>query len=394
MRVGFAAALRWLRGLSPADLADVEGGREESAKPDSRRGENTSRDLAVLRWCGAQDEDIGGISPSDLRPGDTIVVPASYGGCDLYGWAPGLHRGVFDIAESVGAECDNLVLRLHPSVLAQYGIDQGALVGVLVPDEDDPSLLVPDLAAVGRTLSFIADTDSDLAQLARALLGAGYDVLPYPDGAESGGVLVARRDERAALGDDGAQLGGAEVSLREHQDGVVHEVVRMAEAVELDGSLVQLIAEAGRRHDEGKRDPRFQRLLAGGSSLASQEPLAKGRVRVREGHALRRAWREAGLPGGFRHEATSTALIDGIAGAADDDLVRHLVASHHGCARPYLPVVADSAAWIDTSALERVDGEVPERFWRLVRCYGWWGLAYLEATLRLADHRQSARERI
>ena len=264
-----------------------------------------------------------------------------------------------------------------------------------MPDEDDPSLLVPDLAAVGRSLAFIAETDCDLAQPARALLGTGYDVLSYPDGGQyAGGVLIARRDERAALGDEGAQLGGAEVSLREHQDGVVHEVVRMAEAVELDGeTLVRLIAEAARRHDEGKRDPRFQRLLAGGFWIAREEPLAKGRVRVREGRALRRAWREAGLPGGFRHEAISTALIDGIAAVADDDLVRHLVASHHGCARPYLPVVADSAAWIDTSGLERIDGEIPERFWRLVRCYGWWGLAYLEATLRLADHRQSAKER-
>jgi CRISPR-associated endonuclease/helicase Cas3 len=393
LRVSFAAALRWLRGLSPADLADVEGGKEESAKPDSRRNGETSRDLAVLRWCGAHDEDTRDVSPSDLRPGDTIVVPASYGGCDLYGWAPGLRRGVFDLAESVPAERDDLVLRLHPSVLAQYDIAKGVLEGVLVPDEDDPSLLVPDLAGVEHALSFIADTNSDLARLARALLGTVYDVLPYPDGAESGGVLIARRDESGALGDDNAQLGGAEVSLREHQDGVVHEVVRMAQAVELEGSLVRLIAEAGRRHDEGKRDPRFQRLLTGGSSLAPEEPLAKGRVRLRDVASQRRAWREAGLPGGFRHEAASTALIDGIVGAADDDLVRHLVASHHGCARPFLPVVADSAAWIDTSGLERVDGEVSERFWRLIRCYGWWGLAYLEATLRLADHRQSARER-
>ena len=92
--------------------------------------------------------------------------------------------------------------------------------------------------------------------------------------------------------------------------------------------------------------------------------------------------------------------------AADRDLALHLVTSHHGRGRPFAPVVEDpdpvevelplfgySMRTNSRTGLERLDGGVPERFWRLVRRYGWWGLAWLEALVRVADHRRSDAER-
>jgi CRISPR-associated endonuclease/helicase Cas3 len=82
-----------------------------------------------------------------------------------------------------------------------------------------------------------------------------------------------------------------------------------------------------------------------------------------------------------------------------------LISSHHGCCRPFAPAVEDSAPVIvqlqhgdyfleasSAHGLERLDSGVADRFWLLARRYGWFGLAYLEAILRLADHRRSEDE--
>ena len=80
----------------------------------------------------------------------------------------------------------------------------------------------------------------------------------------------------------------------------------------------------------------------------------------------------------------------------------HLIASHHGGCRPFAPVVLDTESvcvgyaasgyemhWTGPTGLERLDSGVADRFWRLTRRYGWWGLAWLEALVRLADWRRS-----
>jgi len=85
----------------------------------------------------------------------------------------------------------------------------------------------------------------------------------------------------------------------------------------------------------------------------------------------------------------------------DHDLLLHLIGSHHGRCRPFAPVVDDEGAfevsyqgWRARTdhGLEAAGSGVSERFWLLVRRYGWYGLAYLETLVRLADHRQSEQE--
>jgi CRISPR-associated endonuclease/helicase Cas3 len=67
------------------------------------------------------------------------------------------------------------------------------------------------------------------------------------------------------------------------------------------------------------------------------------------------------------------------------ELVLHLIAAHHGRARPHFP--ADEAIDPEHPARSSAETvrEVPQRYARLQRKYGRWGLAYLESLVRAAD---------
>jgi CRISPR-associated endonuclease/helicase Cas3 len=167
---------------------------------------------------------------------------------------------------------------------------------------------------------------------------------------------------------------------------------------------------AGLWHDAGKADFRFQRWLNGGSefkALVQPEPLAKGAVKRGGRREIREARERAGYPKGARHEVMSLAIMDAAgsalaAMATDWSRTQYIVASHHGHCRPFAPWVADpypvdviftqadsTVSAPSVHGLERLDSGVADRFWQMVRVYGWWGIAWLEAIFRLADHRQS-----
>ena len=113
----------------------------------------------------------------------------------------------------------------------------------------------------------------------------------------------------------------------------------------------------------------------------------------------------AGYPKGARHEVTSVAAASALGlveSAHDKELVLHLIGTHHGWGRPFLPVWTEDPFWRvsvewdgkkgeTTSGVElaRIDSGWVDRFWDLNRKYGYWGLAYLEGILRRADCMQS-----
>ncbi|MBF0335848.1 MAG: type I-U CRISPR-associated helicase/endonuclease Cas3, partial [Alphaproteobacteria bacterium] len=95
----------------------------------------------------------------------------------------------------------------------------------------------------------------------------------------------------------------------------------------------------------------------------------------------------------YRHEFGSLrdAEVDAELAALPDetrDLALHLIASHHGHARPTL-VAEDEVS--PPSLNQARAREAALRFVRLQRRWGPWGLAWWEALLRAADRRASRR---
>jgi CRISPR-associated endonuclease/helicase Cas3 len=349
----------------------------------------------ALRWRGP-DDSATAFALGDIQPGDTLIVPVTHGGCDQFGWNPASLDPVRDIAEEARTHAGRArVLRLHPALPCPHEALDPLRTLAEEPEEGLRSHAAECLAAAGEALP----------RAARVEL--------HPTG--TGVVVTWPGDRRAASfadTDDTSSRAAVDqrVPLSAHQIAVAAEARRYAEKAGLSASLVEVLAFAGRVHDLGKADPRFQAWLCGGNplfALREPEPLAKsGRAPGRPGE-IARARAASGYPRGARHELLSTALLQAAPGlpVADADLLLHLVASHHGYCRPFPPVVEDSAP-LDVSValdgvgtltastatgLERLDSGVPARFFRLMRRHGWWGLAYLESLLRLADHRVSER---
>jgi CRISPR-associated endonuclease/helicase Cas3 len=424
---------QWLRtGPAPdIEASDIEGAPHEAIPTAAGNGQSRR----ALRY--APDGTIEPVAPGELVPGDLLVVPTDYGGCDIYGWAPNSRTPVIDLGDLVGGHRHRrATCRLIPTLdrvldqwdpeLAPAWTDARTELAKQLAEEDgpfDPSRLTELLKRLREDFERI---EKDRGRWSDALphmhiLRTLVDrpaAMSYTSTTDQGTervhhLLVSARKGISVSGDAttaGSAATGKPMGLRSHQLAVRKRAEEFGRNLALPAEVVNSVALAAEWHDEGKRDDRCQCMLHGGNAwlaAAAPEPLAKSGLDPTDRQAFVRAWRRSDYPAGMRHEALSARIASGRLdsrtangdSAIDTDLVLHLIAAHHGHNRPLLPPVNDPQPITVTddngraySSDHTVDHDAPERLTRLNQRYGRWNLARLEAVVRLADIWCSARQ--
>ena len=205
--------------------------------------------------------------------------------------------------------------------------------------------------------------------------------LPYEISAEGDERiwLVVEKQPVGATGEDSRAVSSTYQGLAEHQRMVVAEVARIANGLNLNDADRAMLVAAAEFHDAGKGAQRWQRAF---NARREGRPFAKtpGPLNL-------------SILSGYRHEFQSVldAAQDGLNGIDRSsqryDLALHLIAAHHGNARPVIGI--EGCDTLPPTVAGRRAREIASRFVRLQNDLGHWELAWWESLLRAADRRAS-----
>ncbi len=343
MSLPFATVRAWLANKPPAlDFGDTEGAVAEGPNQSEAGGRR------ALCWRGDESAIVDATS---LKPGHTIVVPASYGGIRHGCFDPTSTEPVSDRAEQAALfGRAHPVLRLHSLVVEKLGLslpldepdEARAALRRLAQNADWPAwkrLWAKRLAKGRRAFVVPGDPPWTVLEAKRVAIAELRNALQSEESLEDGVELTTD-------GEDSFCAGRA-VTLAEHSAHVQALARHYATRCGLGPWLTEHIALAAWLHDIGKADRRFQLMLRGGSEIEyfkDETPWAKSAIPPGAREERRIARLRSGYPGGgYLHAVQSVAMmqtrLDELrrllkkvdnAREPDLDLVLHLVGSHHG----------------------------------------------------------------
>lgn len=288
----------------------------------------------------------------------------------------------------------NALLLLPPGV--------GRLEGGMLAAGDGDAAVPYDVAEArgGRRARFIAEAEDGGWRFRRLgaegehrMEGEDFEAACGAVAEAEGLALAAAIDLTAGEDEDAAErlltywkekaperAGGAAVLLEDHTEAVAATARMLGGKLGLPEEVVAALELAGRWHDRGKSRRIWQEAMGQKEGEAAVAKPGRRKVRPK-------------LLSGYRHELGS--LLDAPAEAAEKEEARelglHLVAAHHGWARPHFRERAADRENLGRSKQAAL--EAARRYGRLQRKYGCWGLAYLEGVFKAADALVSRQER-
>lgn len=193
---------------------------------------------------------------------------------------------------------------------------------------------------------------------------------------------------------------GEAETLAIHSAAVFTNISAIAEklfpSVSKDGGInwSACLQAAAHGHDSGKNREHWQ-LGIGNINYDPDKPdtiLAKSGGSMRPRNTSRNYRHEFGALNTMMKNTPDDNQREDTAAFSEleQDIILHLIAAHHGRARPHFPdkELMDCEASPDEN--KALATEVPQRFARLQSHFGRWGLAWLESILRSADYSASA----
>ena len=428
------AAKKWLAN----DDTDLENVADVPGKDNTGAVRFGGRRRLAFRWAGRNNPRTEIIDGSALRPGDVLVVPAEYGGCDKFGWAPEQDQPVMDVAEQVALPEDDAEQAELPRGYAVRVARDGVrtdhqwrqLTEILAEDSTTEHQRINRLIDVFKSVKeedlrqesqeqegSMRDISLGLEKIQKRALDLPITIHRYAKclTAVDGAIFVIEKGPTGVSGACGAATeddllsysARITVLLDNHSQHVEDWAKSFCKKLRLRADLTEDIALAAFLHDAGKADPRFQDMLCGGHTWNQSDNF----VIAKSGQPWARSMRRRSkLPKGWRHESLSVCVAEAhprFAKAHDPSLVLWLIGTHHGLGRPFFGFADDQnkrslrpCLGIETESISFGPGpesltfdydgdDWPRLFERLKEEYGRWKLALFEAILRLADHRAS-----
>ena len=212
--------------------------------------------------------------------------------------------------------------------------------------------------------------DSVWPERYRFAMKTGADGLAYE-------WLVVEKFRQEASNEDDRSTGFNQ-TLQDHQMQAERMARQLADKLALPVEYKNMLSLSAKHHDEGKSAANWQRAFHAPLNLIYAK--TKGPI-------------DFELLAGYRHEFGSLPVAEAVLREhlSEElcDLALHLIAAHHGQARP--SIRTDGCPDAPPSLLVERAKQVTLRFARLQSRWGPWGLAWWESLLRAVDQKASRR---